>query len=285
MSVNYSHSIDVFSKMKLSRLSLFSVFNRQLLVSCGKLLTENVDIYNDNTHNLSTIVFLKDMVEFSWTPRGQILYRQYTLEKTFLVTVSQDGMLVSKVYMNTLVGNPSVAYDNSIHVVDEKCNVYQSTNDGVTWSHAFRARSSCWCYKAIKVSCKNGMAIYWMIEFQRSTNVFLFRMYTVNDSNNTQNIVIGSDVNLPQISFKNLAIERVAFDGYSSMLIGENVNASTFVVRVHTVSIDGIYRNKLLTDISPQSELKYVAVDRKSRLLYVMQANYIVKVFSINYDD
>jgi hypothetical protein len=128
----------------------------QLLI--GLHQEHQLHIYSANcSHVTSLATPHNDMVHDAvWTPRGNIVYTEHNRGK--VVTLSQSGDVIQ---LNNVshASNLSVSTDGviyltslSMHYYTWLSSIYQSTDDGLTWSHMFDVSGDFWCYHVIKVS-------------------------------------------------------------------------------------------------------------------------------------
>ena len=137
-----SRSLDVSSSQLLFNFTIpqltgfgihiLSVFNDKLLVgtshhsylfiySCNGLLFSNNIINETNS-----------LCDATWTPHGNIIYTIF--DNDIVVVMSVSGEVITTY---TQITNPrylSVSNDDIVYLTASETNVYQSADDGVSWS-------------------------------------------------------------------------------------------------------------------------------------------------------
>jgi hypothetical protein len=129
-----------------SNFTLNSTNGAQLVVlsvsSEGQLLVGQSDdrhqlhVYNADCCHVMTIKLPDNdkVCNAVWTRRGNIVYSEWRSGN--VVTVSQSSVVIQQ----TNVSRPtclSVSTDGVIYLTKADKSVYQSTDDGLTWSHIF----------------------------------------------------------------------------------------------------------------------------------------------------
>jgi hypothetical protein len=110
------------------------------------------------------------------------------------VTMSHSGDVIQ----HTNVLRPtylSVSTDDVIYLISADTNVYQSTDDGLTWSHVFTVTDGWQCQQVIKVSTDSNTDVLWTRV--RSGKTWRLRVYTVDKQQAVGNSVIWRDVTSP----------------------------------------------------------------------------------------
>ena len=149
-----------------------------------------------------------------WTRRGNIVYGEPDRNK--VVTMSQSGDVIQQT--NVLLLRPnclSVSTDDVIFLIGNYTSVYQSTDDGLTWSHMFNVTDGWRCYQVIKVSTDSNTDVLWTVV--KSNEDWRQRVYTVDKLQAVGDNVTWRDVTLPSHVTKNLSNNGLAYDGYTSM--------------------------------------------------------------------
>jgi hypothetical protein len=91
----------------------------------------------------------------------------------------------------------SISTDGVIYLADFRTGVYQSTDDGVTWSHVFKVADGWQCVQVIRVSSDSNTQVFWTSEGLRADNTkWRLRVYTV-DKRQVGDNVTWRDVTLP----------------------------------------------------------------------------------------
>jgi hypothetical protein len=138
----------------------------QLLVG-QSLDRHRLHVYSaDCSHVTSLATPHNDMVyDAVWTPRGNIVYTEYYRGK--VVTLSQSGDVIQQTNVSHAsylsVSTDGVIYLTSLSRPNKAwlSSVYQSTDDGLTWSHMFNISDDFWCNQVIKVSTDRNTDVLW----------------------------------------------------------------------------------------------------------------------------
>ena len=125
------------------------MFNKKLLVSsCQR---SQLLIYSREGRYLSTIAINENdkLCNAKWTPRGNIVYTTDNSKK--VVVMSESGKIITKHQMEE-PRRFSISNEDIIYLADFKTGVYQSTDDGVSWSLVFKSADGRHCTEVIKVT-------------------------------------------------------------------------------------------------------------------------------------
>lgn len=235
----------------------------QLLV--GRLFDVQLHVYSTDGGYVASIDVpggdrLRNAV---WTPRGNIVYTTTSSNK--VVVVSRSGDVIARKKM-TDPSRISVSLDDVIYLADGKNGVYQSIDDGVTWSQVFKSPDKARCIQVITVSTSNYTDDMWTIEF--SGWRYRLRVYTV-DRRLVNNGVTWHDVTFGNVAYLEIN-SRLAFDGNSNMFLLRQRPLSK-CTEVHVFSVSGQYERRLLSeqqfsdsisaDLAVHNQLMYVATD------------------------
>ena len=252
--------------------SILSVVNDKLLISDSGL--SQLFIYNCEGRHLSTITINDNELLFDamWTPRGNIVYTTFS---NTVVVISESGEVITPPTQMTFPGYLSVSNDNIIYLADRMTDVYQSTNDGVSWSIIFQSTDGWHCWQAIKVNTDHRDE-FWTLEKSNNNNYHL-RVYGVNRKHYD---VTWKDIIITTTNDKhcNLAGSRLSYDNNMNIFLSDYYNKA-----VHVLSVNGQYHCQLLSSQHFKNYPCALAVDRKSELLYVGQNEGVVGVFKLTY--
>ena len=140
-------TIDQFEGWNVNILSLF---NDKLLVSGSGL--SQLFIYSREGRHLSTITTSDNdkLCDATWTPRGNIVYT--TLDSNKVVVMSESGKVITTHKKMTSPQRLSVSNDDIIYLADWETGVFQSTDDGDSWSLVFKLTDEWHCRQVIKVT-------------------------------------------------------------------------------------------------------------------------------------
>ena len=258
-------------------LRILSLFDDKLLVSCFSL--SKLFIYSREGRNLSTITTNNNDVLFdaTWTPRGNIVYTTNYGNK--VVVMSESGKVIAT---HTQMTNPQhlmVSSDDIIYLADSTTGVYQSTDDGVSWSLVFKPTDGWHCKQVIKVTTDHSND-FWTLEHSDNFSNCHLRVYSV-DRRHSDNNVTWRNINVPTLNGKNidLSVSSLSYDG------NMNIFLSDYHKAVHVFSVTGQYHSQLLSSNHIKSTPQRLAVDRKRQILYVGQDKNVVGVFELKYVD
>ena len=258
-------------------ITILSVFNDKLLVSCCGL--SQLFIYSREGRHLSTITTNNNdwLFDATWTPRGNIMYTTYFCNK--VVVVSESGKVITTHTQMTEPRYFSVSNDDIIYLADEMTGVYQSIDDGVSWSLVFKSTDGWHCYHVIKVTT-NHSDDFWTLEESDNNNWHL-RVYSVDRKGSDGNVT-WRDINVPTTDGKhiNLSGSRLSYDGNMNIFLNDYDNKA-----VHVLSVNGQYHRQLLSSYHIKNHPCMLAVDKERQLLYVGQAEAVVGVFELTYGE
>ena len=254
-----------------------SVFNDKLLVS--RVGLSQLFIYSREGRHLSTITTNNNdrLYDATWTPRGNIVYT--TCENNRVVVMSESGKVITT---HTQITEPqwlSVSNDDIIYLADSHTGVYQSTDDGVSWSLVFKSTGGWHCEQVIKVT-NDHSDDFWTKKYS-DNNSYHLRVYSV-DRRRSDGNVTWRDINVPTTDGKhiNLSCSSLSYDGKVNIFLSDCDNKA-----VHVLSVNGQYHCQLLSSHQIKNEPFRLAVDRERQLLYVGQEEGVVGVFKLTYGD
>ena len=255
------------------------MINEKVLVSSRGL--SQLFIYNRNDRNLSiiSIKYNDTLLDATWTSNGNLVYTTYSSKLvTILWSFGQD--ITKQTYMEKPM-YLSVSYDDIIFVVDFhedfSTGVYQSTDDGISWSRVFNSPGGLYFYQVIKVKTDyNGD--FWILEMNARKN-YCLRMYSV-DENSPNGNVTWKDIKVPMTDGKyiNLSKSMMSYDGNMSIFLSDPDNKA-----VHVLSVN----NQCHYQLSPHHIMhvpRRLSVDKKSLELLVGQDKGVVGVFKLTYE-
>ena len=263
-------------QLKNECVDILSVFNDKLLVSSYYL--SQLFIYSREGRHLSTITTNDNdkLLDATWTPRGNIMYTTYDSNK--VVVISESGKIITT---HTLMKSPrclSVSSDNIIYLTDYQTGVYQSTDDGVSWSLVFKSTDRWNCWQVIKVTTDHSDD-FWTLEQNDNKNYHL-GVHSV-DRKRFDGNVTWRDINVTTTDGKHIDLSlysSLSYDGNMNIFLCDNK-------AVHVLSVNGQYHCQLLSSHHIKNDPYRLAVDEKRLLLYVGQENGIVGVFKLTYGD
>ena len=117
-------------QLKVNCVDILSEFNDKLLARIENLLPSQLFIYSREGRDLLTIItFDNDQL---YDARGNIVYSKWNDNK--VVVMSQSGKVITTNAQKINPRNLSMSNDGIIYLTDDKTGVYQSKDDGVSWS-------------------------------------------------------------------------------------------------------------------------------------------------------
>ena len=256
-----------------------SVFNDKLLVSCSVYLFQ-LFIYSREGRHLSTITTNDndELIDATWTPRGNIVYTTYPSNK--VVEMSESGKVINTHTQMTSPRYLSVSSDDIIYLADSSTGVYQSTDDGVSWSLVFKSTDGWHCEQVIKVTTDHSDD-FWTLEYNRDSKNYHLRVYSV-DRRRSDGNVTWRDINVTTTDGKhiNLLSSSLSYDGNMNIFLSDYDNKA-----VHVLSVNGQYHCQLLSSHHSENKPSRLAVDKERQLLYVGQDEGVLGVFKLTYGE
>ena len=256
--------------------NILSVFNDKLLVSSAGL--SQLFIYSREGRHLSTIITSDNdkLCDATWTPRSNIVY---TTRHNKVVVMSEFGKFITTLTQMTSPRCLSVSNDVIIYLADYETGVFQSTNDGVSWSLVFKSTDGWHCWQVIKVT-NDHSDDFWTLEHSDNNNWHL-RVYSV-DRRRSDGNVTWRDINVTTTDGKHIVLSnsRLSYDGNMNIFLNDYNNTA-----VHVLSVNGQYHCQLLSSNHFMSKPLRLAVDKERQLLYVGQHKGVVGVFKLTYGD
>ena len=257
---------------------ILSVFNDKILV--GRSCLSQLFIYSREGRHLSTITICDNdicvMKEAIWTPRGSIAYTVSNYDNS-VVVISESCKIIAKCTQIKFAKSLSVSND-IIYLADFRGTVFQSTDDGVSWSMVFKSTNIRRLIQVIKVTTDYSDD-FWTLDYNSNYNVRL-RVYSV-DRRRLNNNVTQRDVNLSTTDAKHINLSShstLLYDGKMNIFLSDRDNKA-----VHVLSVNGQYHCQLLSSYNIESIPYRLAVDKERQLLYVGQYEGVVEVFELKY--
>ena len=257
------------------------MFNDKLLVSCSRVFgLSQLFIYCREGRRLSTITTNNNgqLCDATWTPRGNIVHT--TFESNRVVVMSESGKVITTHTQMTEPRYLSVSNDDIIYLADSQTGVYQSTDDGVSWSLVFKSTDRWHCCQVIKVTTDHSDD-FWTLEQSDNRNYHL-RVYSV-DRRRSDGKVTWRDINVTTTDGKHIDLSEysgLSYDGNMNIFLSDRANKV-----VHVLSVNGQYQCQLLSPHHFKNKPYRLAVDKERQLLYVGQVESVVGVFKLTYRD
>jgi hypothetical protein len=243
----------------------------QLLV--GLQRDRQLHVYSADRRHLTSITLPDNdrVYDAVWTRRGNIVYSESGSGK--VVTMSQSCDVIQK----TNLSQPtwlSVSTDGVIYLISDCASVYQSTDNGVTWSHMFNVTDGWKCYQVIKASTDSNTDVLWTL-VESAERVHL-RVYTVDKRRSAGDNVSWCEV--PGHVTVDLG-SRMAYDGLTNIFVNAYSDRA-----VHVWSVSGQYDRQLMTRQQLNLYPCRVAVDTQRHMMYVGLEKGTVGVFELTYE-
>ena len=267
-------------QLKGLSVNILSVFNDKLLVSCGVDLSQ-LFIYSREGRHLSTITTNDndELWDATWTPRGNIVYTTFSSNR--VVVMSESGKVITTHTQMTDPRYLSVSSDDIIYLADYMTGVYQSTDDGVSWSLVFKSTDGWHCDQVIKVTTDHSDD-FWTLEQSNNWMNYHLRVYSV-DRRRSDGNVTWRDINVTTTDGKHIDLSgssRLSYDGNMNIFLSDCFNKA-----VHVLSVNGQYHCQLLSSHHIENNPYRLAVDKERQLLYVGQDEGVVGVFKLTYGE
>ena len=252
---------------------ILSVFNDKLLVSGSNF--SQLFIYSREGRHLSTITINNNdkLYDATWTPRGNIVYT--TRESNKVVVMSESGKVITTHSQMTLPQRLSVSSDDIIYLVDCATGVYQSTDDGVSWSFVFKSIDGWHCRQVIKVTTDHSDD-FWTLGYG---NNYYLCVYSV-DRRRSDGKVTWRLIKAPTTRAKHidLGFSNLSYDGNTNIFLSDYWNRA-----VHVLSVNSQYHCQILSSHHLKNDPERLAVDKERQLLYVRQDLRAVGVYKLIY--
>ena len=257
-------------------ITILSVFNDKVLVSCSGL--SQLYINSLGGRHLSTITINDNdkLLGATWTPYGNIIYSSLTTRKVWVMSESSKVIAT-----HDEMGSECYCVSNNIiYFTNWGPGLYQSTDDGTSWSLVFKVTYLLNCLSMIKVTTDHNDD-FWMLDYVKYNNdgIYNLLVYSVDRRHSDGNVTIKNmKVTTADNKHLDLLYSRLSYDGSKNIFISDWKNKA-----VHVLLTNGQYHCKLLSSRHLKNPPLILAVDKKSQLLYVGQANGIVEVFMLTY--
>ena len=256
--------------------TILSVFNDKLLVSCYE--RSQLFIYSREGCHLSTITTndVDKLCDATWTPRGNIVYTTCNSKK--VVVMSESGKVITSHIQMTDPRYLSVSNDDTIYLADRKAGVYQSADEGISWSLVFKSTDRWYSWQVIKVITDHSDD-FWTLE--RSDGDYHLRVYSVDKRRSGDNVT-WRDIDVTTNTGKQIVSldSRLSYDGNVNIFLSDYYNKV-----IHVFSVNGQYLCQLGSSHLVNNIPYGLAVDKERLLLHVGQVMSVVKVFKLTYGD
>ena len=266
------------SQLESRRVDILSIFNDKLLVS--SIGQSQVFIYSREGRYLSTFnIHDNDSVrDATWTPHGNIVYTTF---RDKLVVMSESGEVSTP---QTQITHPQKFHASSDDIIyltsflDMSLGVYQSTDDGVSWSLVFNITYDWWFDRELIKVATDHVDEFWTLDWPG--NYFL-RVYCKDkrrsDGNVTWRIITSPTIN---VEHDDLWKATLSYDGNMNIFLSDRENKA-----VHVLSTNRQYHCQLLSSHQIKNFPLKLVVDKERQLLYIGESEGVVEVFKLTYGD
>ena len=263
----------IASQLQHYSVGILSAFNNTLLI--GRTSFSQLFIYSSEGHHVSTITteFNDTLMDATWTPRGYIVYTTLKTNKVMVITKSGEvntthTHLVQPKYL-------SVSNDDVVYLAACTEGVYQSRDDGISWSLVFQSTNN-WCLNyVIKVNSSNSDDFWTIEENSKKHNL---RVYSMDRRRNDSNLT-SRDIKISTAERKQgyNPASKLLFDGKMSIFL-----IDIFLRTIHVFSANGQYQCQLDSYRHIKKIAHRLAVDMEHKRLYIGQGMGTVEVFKLN---
>ena len=236
-------------------------------------------IYSREGHHLLTIRTNDNdqLYDATWTPKGKIVYA--TCNNNKVVVMSESGKGNTTTHTHLRAKYFSISSDNIIYLATMQSEVYQSRDDGISWSLAFNSPDGWRCWQVIKMSTRlNSKNDFWALaqSMYYTDNLCVFSV----DRRHSDGNVTWRDVNVTAAYNEqiNLTPSRLEYDGNMNVFVGD-----WYKKAVHVFSAKGQYQCQLMSSHHIKNRPERLAFDKERQLLYVGQGDKVVEMFKLTY--
>ena len=272
ISLKLLYNVSLEDRYKDLKMCAMSIFNDMILLLFDDS-NSPLHIYNWNGSYQSNIIILSAYGRpfyVAWTPHGNIIYITYP---GYLVVISKSGDLVTT---NNLLANPSRLSVSEEKVIYLACgsDVYQSSDDGITWKKVFRLSDLWSCYQLIVVKTEHGNDF--LVMQGSGPNDYDLRLYSVIGQYPNANVTwfaIGNTFSksiTPQFS----DCSNLAFDGNIFFTIDKEDNDVYIMFKNYS-------QWQFLSPSLVTNDVYFLTVYIARRLLYAAQTEGVMTVFEI----
>ena len=274
-----------FNVDQLKFVDILSVRNNKLLL--GQHHDIQLVTYDFKDNHFSTIQTIGNyLFHAAWTPLGNIVYT--VSNANYVVRILDSSNVSTRSHILDLATFISVSNDDVIYLAAGESGIYQSLDDGISWSFVFKPAEHWYCRQVIKLII-DGSENFWTIEQTNYKHGLPIQLrLSVYKSNRTRSDKIAKlrDVNSGEIVYTplicllyNVGELKLSYD--SNM----NIFVSNGLSEVHVFLANGQYLCDVVNRNLIETTIYALAVDNNNRLLYIGQYDGFVGVFKLSYDD
>ena len=263
-----------------ARANILSLYNNTLLVSC--YMSKEMFVYDQEGHHLLTIGTRDNdlLCDAKWTSRCNIVYTTVMDKKVVVMSVS--GALVSSYSQQAFAQFMylSIASDGIIYIVGKSVGLYQSEDEGKSWSNVIKFPADMFCELVIKVFTRFSID-FWILTGDNYFNYKLRMISMVKGCSSCNGT--WRDINVASADGNNIKFDMLtslSFDGIANVFLSDWHNKT-----VHVLTIDGEYLCQLLSSDQIKNNPCAMIANSTSRLLFTGQGNSTVEVFHLTFTD
>ena len=277
-----SHSCDTIEQSPKIKFNL--IYSGRIQVSMTtfnvSIISHQNDEYLVSRKNADQVMLLKSYTSFFYTPQStecKVNEAILTPSGDILYTCPSEIINVVLMRRNSYLKHQhrmidpkrfSVSIDKKIYLADGKNGVFESIDNGLSWTFVFTCTESNSCVQVIKVSANNIHKFWTLVLMKEQFNLRIGQQNLNNDDFKWHDVVIPST-----IVAQNSNLINLAFDGVSSMLLSDGEGRS-----VHVISTNGEYYCQLLSASQIMKPLGLL-LNYSKKLLIVLQDNDMISVF------
>ena len=273
MKINSSQQLFRFTvnEMPSNLIKILSMSEDKLLISSGLISF----VFNHQGVCLSNLSYNEQIQDATWTPSGYILCA--TTKTKEVVVLSRNSSIIKSTRMPYPFAF-SVSHD-IIYLADYDTGIYQSHDDGLTWSFLFNITSGWRSKQVIKVYIDHVGEFWTLEEFTASTRkIYRLSVYSLNRTS-SDCIMAWREIKFPSTVHIDLEDSKLIYDGNTSILLRDYHRQA-----VHVFLVNGQYQCCLLPPATFKNNKPFSLAVDKEHNLYVGQLNGIVQVFKLIYE-
>ena len=260
--------------LKDNFITILSAYNDKLLVSHYDL--SQLLVYSQEGRHLFTITTHDNeaLWDATWTPRGKIAYTTSNSNK--VVVMPQYGGAKVTTHIN-MTKPQRFSVSNDIIYLSDVIAVYQSADDGLSWSLVFTLNDGWHCWQAIKVTTEYSDDFWTLVNNHKSKLLVVYSM----DRRSFDGNVTWKEINITRKNGKNMELtwfNTLSYDGKKNIFLNDDDKKA-----VHMYSVSGQYCCQLLSSHNFANEPYVLKVDQERQLMYVGQDKNVVGVFKLTY--
>ena len=266
-----------------SAIDVLSVSKDKVLVSYGT--ASHIFVYSRQGSYIFNIKINDNdgkLFDATWTPRGNIVY---TTSRSGVVAISDlvDNVFTKQTKQTQDTVRKYLRFpmflsvsNDVIFLSDHYEGVYQSTDEGISWSLVFKSPNELHFCHVIKVNTANNPD-FWILQVELM-HVYI-RVYSLDERHPSGNVT-WRDIKVPQTDCKFTDLSRclLSYDDSMNLFLLESTSKA-----VRVLSVNDRCHSQLISPHHINYLPKRLAIDKNSQELLVGQENSIVQVFKLTY--